>query len=113
MSLRRALKAVLALTSMSAALAVVVPDANGAPSTAPSVVDYSQCANGTGTSLACVGWINGTLITNNSHYREDDVTPQRAVVSVPAAGSGTTQVHSFTFTYMARKDNASAHAYDS
>jgi hypothetical protein len=81
--------------------------------TAPSVVDYAQCANGApgSTSLACPdGWINGILQASNSHYAEDQVTPQRAEILVPA---GSALSHSLTFTYQTRKGSAMTHAYDS
>src|SRR5207249_10301761 len=68
--------------------------------------DFSQCANGArpGTSLLCPdGWINGILNPNNSHYNEDDVTPQRFVIDFPGgAGFGRTG-HSILFRYQARK----------
>ena len=88
--------------------------ATAAPSTTPSAVDYAQCANGAppSTSLACpAGWINGILQGTNSHYHEDQVTPQRAMVTVPAGGTG--KSHTLTFRYLTRKDSANAHAYDS
>ena len=50
---------------------------------------YDQCANDKPPSTAsdCPGgWINGILNANNSHYAEDDVTPQRAVLELPANG---------------------------
>src|SRR5437870_10547930 len=84
---------------------------------APGIgVDFSQCANGArpGTSLVCpVGWINGILQSSNSHYNEDDVTPQRFVIDFPGgAGFGQTG-HTILFRYQARKGSANAHAYDS
>jgi uncharacterized repeat protein (TIGR01451 family) len=75
-------------------------------------VDYAQCANGAppSTSTACPeGWINGILNTNNSHYAEDQVTPQRAEVLVPAGSPSTGRT--LTFSYQARK--GTIHAYDS
>ena len=78
---------------------------------APTFVDYAQCANGKAPSVAtnCSdGWINGILNPNNSHYAEDQVTPQRAEVIVPA---GTGLAHTLTFRYQARKGGI--HAYDS
>jgi hypothetical protein len=80
---------------------------------APTFVDYAQCANGQppSTSLACPdGWLNGILQASNSHYSEDQVTPQRAEVNVP---TGATATHTLTFTYQARKGSAATHAYDS
>ncbi len=80
------------------------------------VLDYSQCANGKvpSTSLGCPGgWINGTLQGSNSHYREGEVTPQRAMLEVP---KGTSAVdRTLTFRYQARKGGVAdgIHAYDS
>src|ERR1051326_6977725 len=101
-----------------ALLATIAPEAAqlavGAPPTSPSFVDYSQCANDPppSTSTACPGgWINGTLIANNSHYQEDQVVPQRAEELVP---SQTVLVsETMVFSYLTRKGSASAHAYDS
>ena len=79
----------------------------------PTFVDYAQCANGQppSTSLGCPdGWINGILQASNSHYSEDQVTPQRAEVNVPAGAAAS---HTMTFTYQARKGSAQTHAYDS
>ena len=56
------------------------------------------------------GWINGILQASNSHYSEDQVTPQRAEVNVPAGAAAS---HTMTFTYQARKGSAQTHAYDS
>jgi hypothetical protein len=80
----------------------------------PTFLDYAQCANGApgSTALDCPdGWINGILQASNSHYTEDQVTPQRAAVSVPTGASLTG--HTLTFTYQARKGSAQTHAYDS
>src|SRR5689334_11021456 len=60
---------------------------------ATSIVDFSQCSNGTGTATDCPGgWINGILNPNNSHYAEDNVVPQRWVLDIDTAGS-----HTITF----------------
>jgi uncharacterized repeat protein (TIGR01451 family) len=78
----------------------------------PSVVDYSQCANGKPPSTAtdCPGgWINGILNANNSHYVEDDVTPQRAVMDNLTGGAA----YTITLRYETRKGSAGVHAYDS
>jgi hypothetical protein len=79
-----------------------------------SFVDYAQCVDGTTSDAAtdCPGgWINGILQASNSTYHEDEVTPQRAEILVPAgAALGN---HSVTFTYQARKGSAGVHAYDS
>lgn len=75
------------------------------------VAAFDQCANGSApsTALDCPqGWINGILHPPNSHYAEDEVTPQRLVLepaSAPLTG------RTVTITYEARK--GSIHAYDS
>jgi hypothetical protein len=75
-----------------------------------SVLDYSQCQNGpAGTvQLACDRWGNGILNTSNSHYAEDQVTPQRLLMST-TSGS----VNKVTIRYMTKKGSANVHAYDS
>ena len=83
------------------------------PIPAVTFVDYAQCVDGTTNDAATdcpSGWINGILQASNSTYHEDEVTPQRAEVNVPA---GATLSHSVTFTYQARKGSAGVHAYDS
>src|SRR3990172_817169 len=91
------------------------PGVFAAPSSsAATFVDYAQCANGQppSTALDCPeGWIFGILQPNNSHYSEDEVTPQRAEVTVPAASPTTGRT--LTFRYQARKGSAGVHAYDS
>ena len=75
-------------------------------------VDYAQCSNDAppSTSTACPGgWINGILNTNNSHYHEGDVTPQRAEVSYPAGAAITGST--LTFRYETKKGGVNA--YDS
>ena len=99
----------------SATVAISGP-ARGAPSTGASFVDYAQCANGAppSVSLMCPsGWINGILQGANSHYREDQVTPQRASVEVPRNSPATGRT--LTFKYQTRKGGATdgIHAYDS
>lgn len=77
----------------------------------PSAVDYSQCSNGapnTTPNPDC-NWINGVLNANNSQYHEDEVTPQRLLVSFPDPVGGT-RTHTLTLTYLDRK--STAHAYD-
>src|SRR5438094_169387 len=96
---------------------VQINSVGGVAIAAPGIgADFSQCANGTppGTSLVCPdGWINGILNPNNSHYHEDDVTPQRFVIDFPGgAGFGQTG-HTILFRYQARKGSADAHSYDS
>src|SRR5437870_7292779 len=66
---------------------VQINSVGGVAIAAPGIgVDFTQCANGAppGTSLVCPdGWINGILQSSNSHYNEDDVTPQRIVLDLP------------------------------
>jgi hypothetical protein len=95
----------LAVLALSATVLLPATTSSGAAGTI-SVVDYSQCANGTGTAVACDGWINGILQKSNSHFKEGDVTPQRAIVTVSGNGP-----HSITLKYQARK--GTTHAYDS
>jgi hypothetical protein len=105
------LPALLASLSLLAGLALQPVIA--AKPVAPTFVDYAQCANGAppSTALDCPeGWINGILQASNSHYAEDQVTPQRAEVLVP---SGATLSHTLTFSYQTRKGSAQTHAYDS
>ena len=98
---------------VSIAIAALLPAAiSGAAGGSPAV-DYSQCANGQppSTALNCPGgWINGILQASNSHYHEDEVTPQRLIVAVPAAGD-----HTVTLRYQTRKGGSAdgTHAYDS
>lgn len=102
----RGLRLLLAGAISAAGLtAVVSPPAAAATAT---VQGFSQCANGTGTAVTCAGgWINGAIQGSNSHYTEDQVVPQRAVLRLPADDLE----HSLTFTYQDRK--GSTHAYDS
>src|SRR5947209_1849723 len=81
-----------------------------------SVGDYSQCANGKPGTIttppnACVSWINGDLNAQNSQFHEDQVVPQRLVLTL--GKSDTLTDHTITLQYLARKGSASAHAYDS
>ena len=76
-----------------------------------TAVDYSQCANdpSPSTSTACPGgWINGILNVNKSHYSEDEVTPQRMVIDLPANGPTTNRTT--TIRWETRKGDI--HAYD-
>jgi len=103
------------LASLSLLVLALQPVFAAKPVT-PTFVDYAQCANGAppSTDLDCPeGWINGILQASNSHYSEDQVTPQRAEVNVPAGAATTVGSHSMTFTYQARKGSAQTHAYDS
>ena len=85
--------------------------------TVTTVNDYSQCANGkpnvgNDPTTCNQGWINGILNANNSQYHEDQVTPQRLAVNVPA---GAPTSRSVTLKYLARKGQGGVgnHAYDS
>lgn len=99
------LGAVIALTGGGMAAANLAGAASGI-----SAIDYAQCDNGppgsTPTTHCPAGaWINGILNANNSHYNEDDVTPQRLTVQFPKSGS-----HTITLKYLDRKGGI--HAYD-
>jgi uncharacterized repeat protein (TIGR01451 family) len=76
-----------------------------------SVIAFDQCANGAPgtvpTTQCNSGWVNGDLNQSNSQYAEEQVVPQRAVLSV---GSG---AHSITLQWEDRKGSGPAHAYDS
>ena len=108
---RRSWLAGVAALGLASTALVLGGAAQAAPSAKSlSVVDYAQCANGTGTATSCTGgWINGILQSSNSHFRESDVTPQRLQISAQA---GTT--HTVTLTYQTRKGGATdgTHAYD-
>ncbi|MGH2526847.1 MAG: prealbumin-like fold domain-containing protein, partial [Actinomycetota bacterium] len=73
---------------------------------------FQQCANNAPPSTAtdCPGgWINGILNANNSHYAEDDVTSQRAILTLPKDGPLTGRT--VKIDYQSRKGGV--HAYDS
>jgi uncharacterized repeat protein (TIGR01451 family) len=92
-------------------VAALLPTAAfAAKSGGTAVLEYSQCQNGGPPSsrLDCEKWGNGILNASNSHYAEDQVTPQRLLLS---ASSGST--NTVTIRYMTRKGSANAHAYDS
>ncbi|MBM2821796.1 MAG: hypothetical protein HW413_542 [Thermoleophilia bacterium] len=82
---------------------------------APAPVDvkvYDQCANGDppSTSTSCPGgWINGILQASNSHYAEDEVTPQRLVLELEK--NSATTGRTVEISYLTRKGGV--HAYDS
>jgi uncharacterized repeat protein (TIGR01451 family)/fimbrial isopeptide formation D2 family protein len=78
--------------------------------TSTAVLEYSQCQNGGPPSsrLDCEKWGNGILNSSNSHYAEDQVTPQRLLLSTSSGSTNTV-----TIRYMTRKGSANAHAYDS
>ena len=76
---------VVALVATTALLAIAAVS-GAAPGTDASVTTFDQCANGgpPSTSTGCPeNWINGILNANNSHYAEDEVTPQRVILELP------------------------------
>lgn len=98
----------LLLVGAMAAAGLTVASAQPAAAANATIGGFTQCANGTGTALTCAdGWINGSIQSGNSHYREDDVVPQRAVINLPADSAN----HTLTFTFQDRK--GAVHAYDS
>ena len=113
---RRTTQFITALTIAIATIGNVSPASAAAVNNTLSVNDYSQCANGApGTSTTppngCTGWINGDLNSQNSQYREDQVVPQRLVLTVGTRNNVTD--HTIQLQYLARKGSANAHAYDS
>ena len=84
----RVTPAALALVVAAAAVLLLgfATISGAAPGTDADVTVYDQCSNDKPPSTAtdCPGgWINGILNSNNSHYAEDDVTPQRVVLDLP------------------------------
>ena len=80
------LKRLVVALSATTVVLVVAAVSGAAPGTDASVSTFDQCANDgpPSTSTGCPGnWINGILNANNSHYAEDDVTPQRVVLELP------------------------------
>ena len=69
---------------------------------------YDQCFTGDPPvgGGACEGWTNGILNDSNSDYAEDEVTPQRLVVTFQEAGTHTIDISYLTFDH-------NVHAYDS
>jgi hypothetical protein len=115
---RRTPLLVMALMGVIAGVLIGGGGFSSAASTSPSVVDYSQCANGAPNktppndpSTCNQGWINGILNANNSQYAENDATAQRFVVTIPKGDNGDNGVHNFTLKYLWNKANN--HAYDS
>jgi uncharacterized repeat protein (TIGR01451 family) len=104
----------LLVASAAAAATVLIATVSGAaaPATGASVDSFQQCANdgSPGTATDCPeNWINGTLNSSNSHYAEDEVTPQRIVLDLPE--SGPTTGRTVEISYLTRKGGV--HAYDS
>ena len=105
---RRGTMGVVATVVALIASMLIMENAGAAAATA---VDYSQCMNGSlgaddATDSGCVSWGNGILQASNSHYREDEVTPQRLTVRFNTTGE-----HTLTLRYQTRK--GAIHAYDS
>ena len=71
---------------------------------------YQQCQIGNpNAGLDCDSWINGILNATHNNYTEDEVVPQRLVMTFDTPGE-----HSVDITYMTRKDSGTQHhAYDS
>ena len=100
----------LVIAAMAASFLVSVPTASVAADITGAAA--SQCANDAppSTSKACPGgWIGSILQNSNSHYREDEVVPQRLLMTIPAGGDA----HTVTISYLSRKGSANAHAFDS
>ena len=100
--------ALVATTGLLAIAAV----SGAAPGTDASVTTFDQCANGgpPSTSTGCPeNWINGILNANNSHYAEDEVTPQRVILELPKNSPVTGRTVEISF--LTRKGGV--HAYDS
>lgn len=73
-----------------------------------SAANLDQCANGAIDSpVTCgAGWSNQDLNAQQSHYRENDSVPFRALLS----GLSTSGSHTFTFSW--RTTKGGKHAYD-
>jgi hypothetical protein len=100
------------LTSLLLVLFWVPGLVGASPASAASTFnaeDYAQCANGAppSTALDCPdSWINGILQGSNSHYAENQVTPQRLQISFDTDGT-----HTLDLKYLDR--TGGVHAYDS
>lgn len=100
------------LTALLSALAIaVVWLPAGTAFAAAGVASFQQCANGkpgaSNDPTTCnQGWINGNLNAQKSQYHEDQVVPQRVVVTGLSAGS-----HTFVLDYQALVGGV--HAWDS
>ena len=107
---RRAWPPITAALLVVASLVAIVPSIATAAGSV-SIGSFQQCANGApGTIPATVcngGWINGDLNKQNSQYAEEQVVPQRIVVTASAGK------HSFEIGWEDRKGAAQSHAYDS
>ncbi|MGH3132147.1 MAG: prealbumin-like fold domain-containing protein [Gaiellaceae bacterium] len=97
---------------MTTVTLVVVAVSGAAPGTDASVTTFDQCANGAPPSTATdcpENWINGILNAQNSHYAEDEVTPQRVLLELPEDSPATGRT--VEISYLTRKGGV--HAYDS
>ncbi len=106
------LRRLLAASAVATATLVVVAVSGAAPGTEASVTTFDQCANGGPPSTATdcpENWINGILNSNNSHYAEDEVTPQRVILELPKNSPLTNRT--VEISYLTRKGGV--HAYDS
>ena len=106
------LKTLVVATVAAAALLTIAAVSGAAPGTEASVSGFDQCANGGPPSTATdcpQDWINGILNANNSHYAEDDVTPQRVILDLPKNGPIASRTVEISF--LTRKGGV--HAYDS
>jgi hypothetical protein len=107
---RRRLIVISSAVALAAGATVVTANIAGAAG-GSSALDYAQCSNGaplTTPDPDC-SWINGVLNANNSQFHEDEVTPQRLLVSFTDTAGGSHQ-HSVTLKYLDRKGGI--HAYD-
>ncbi len=106
------LRRLLAASAAATATLVIVAVSGAAPGTEASVTTFDQCANGGPPSTATdcpQNWINGILNSNNSHYAEDEVTPQRVILELPKNSPLTNRT--VEISYLTRKGGV--HAYDS
>jgi uncharacterized repeat protein (TIGR01451 family) len=81
------------------------------PASATTRVALAQCINGTATSTACAPFDQTVITSANSHYKSDQVVPQRAQLFLTGAQNVANKVHTVTFSYDTRI--AGVHAYDS
>ena len=106
------LKRLVVALGATTVVLVIAAVSGAAPGTEASISTFDQCANGgpPSTSTACPeNWINGILNANNSHYAEDDVTPQRVILELPKDSPATGRT--VEISYLTRKGGV--HAYDS
>jgi uncharacterized repeat protein (TIGR01451 family) len=106
------LKRLLVASAATTVVLVAAAVSGAAPGTDASVTTFDQCANGgpPSTSTGCPeNWINGILNAQNSHYAEDDVTPQRVILELPK--NSPTTGRTVEISYLTRKGGV--HAYDS